>query len=110
MRHFLITKNGVARLMICRDDTDGASEVAKWHAADQAQVTAVREISEADIPEDRDHYLRDAWEDDGGNAVVNMTKAKAAFERAVRAANLDVPQADSARTPTELKALWPVRS
>jgi hypothetical protein len=131
MRHFLITKNGVARVMTCRDDTDGAAEVAKWHPDDQAQVTAIREISEADIPAEADHYLRDGWEDDGGKIVVNMIKARASFNKAVRTAKLakarelqlredigeDVtaeraaltvtPDLAGADTPAKLKALWP---
>ena len=80
MRHFLVTKNGIARYMLCLDGIEAAAVIAKWHPDDQAQVTAIREIQAADLPADHDVYLRDAWEDDGGKIVVNMAKARAAFE------------------------------
>lgn len=152
MRTFIVTIDGVARVhrtyalgkggRVITPDIEGkiedvvpapdmADEVAKWHPDNQAQVTSIREISEADIPVDRDYYLRDAWEDDGEKIVVNMTKARASFNKAVRTAKLakarelqlredigeDVtaeraaltvtPDLAGADTPAKLKALWP---
>ena len=77
MKHFVIVKNGIARIMEAQDFvTDPMDEVAKWAADDQAQVTSVREISKADIPNIRSITMRDAWEDDGTKISVNMTKAR----------------------------------
>lgn len=133
MRTFVITKSGIARIMQCRDDTDGAACVAKWHPDDQAQVTNIREISPDEIPADRDAFLRDAWEDDGTKIAVNVEKAKAAFEkhldreRLAQAALLqrremageDVsaertalqamkPDVRGLKTVAEIKAAWPL--
>lgn len=83
MRTFVITKDGIARVMRTyatdgtQDDPEGLAEVAEWAADSQAQVTSVREISEADIPSIRSITMRDAWEDDGANISVNMVKARA---------------------------------
>lgn len=104
MRVFAITKNGICRIMrtyaidpatgrvsiSSSDAPDGADEVAKWHANDQAQVTTIREIQESDVPV---HYqYKESWRDDGANIVPDMTVAKVIkmdIIRAPRDAELD---------------------
>lgn len=91
MRTFVVTKNGIARIFrtyaldeggwALIDAVDGAPHMAdlianKWHAHHRAQVTNVREITEADIPGARSVAMRDAWEDDGSKIIVNMVKAR----------------------------------
>lgn len=153
MRTFVVTRNGTARVArtyalgpggrSITPDIEGqieeitpapdmADEVARWHPSQFAEVTATREISEADIPALRDAFLRDAWEDDGTSINVNMVKARASFERELREAKLgtarelndretigeDVtsekaalratnPNSSAAATPQALRALWP---
>ena len=132
-KHFIITKGGIARLMEADDSVvDPMDEVAKWHADDQALVTASRAIDLADLPADRDWWAREGWEDDGANITVNMTKVRAAFEQHLDKAKLiearglleremvgeDVtsdkarlrafsPNTAAASTPAALRALWP---
>ena len=113
---------------------DPMTEVAKWAPEIRAQVTATRAIELADLPADRDAYLRDAWEDDGAALTVNMVKARAAFElhlgraKLGKAAELQVREfageniaaekaalqainptalAAGKATPAALKAAWP---
>ncbi len=87
MKTFSITKNGVARIMrsygfdpsIGRytEDAPGAADasdlIAKWHPNHQGQVTAFREIVEADIPND---FFQDAWRDNGQTLSTDMAKAR----------------------------------
>ena len=77
MKNFVIVKAGIARIMEAQDFvTDPMDEVAKWSAANQAQVVSARAILPADIPAARSIALRDAWEDDGAKITVNMAKAR----------------------------------
>ena len=88
MRTFLITKNGVARIMRTyaldkngrtitdpanTDGPEGANEVARWHSRHQAEVTDIREIAEADIP---DAEFKDAWRDSGSSIDIDMPAAR----------------------------------
>ena len=91
MRTFAITKNGVCRIMrtytlgpdrhpLPERGADAADEVAKWHPSDQAEVTTIREIAEADVP-DFNHAnpmvgLKDAWRDTGTAIEVDVDAAK----------------------------------
>lgn len=93
MRTFIITKDGIARVMrtyalgidgrvITPSDTikeakpapDAQDEILKWPAEDQAGVTAVREIAEADIPDVPE--LKEAWRDNGQKVTVDMPLAR----------------------------------
>ena len=96
MRTFIVTKNGVARVMrtyplgmdnrtITPDmpaDTPiktpapDATDViaAQWHSAHSAAVTSVREIAEADVP--ALHEFKDAWRDSGAAVDVDMPEAR----------------------------------
>jgi len=76
MRKFVIVKDGTARIMEAQDSVDPLDEIKKWHPDDQAKVTSVREINESDIPVNRTVALRNAWEDDGSNITVNLSKAR----------------------------------
>ena len=77
MKTFVIVKDGVARIMTAQDNVaDAWDEIKKWHPDDQAKVSSVREISDADIPANRSISLRNAWEDDGSAIVVNLAKAR----------------------------------
>lgn len=89
MRTFLITKNGVARVMRTyalapsgrvitdpTDDTlapDAVNEIAKWHSQHQSEVTNIREIAEGDIP---DTEFKDAWRDNGVSIDIDMPAAR----------------------------------
>ncbi len=95
MRIFLLTKAGVARVfrtyafgpgnrVITSDPRDAGIEeiipapdaadlIAKWHPRHQAEVTNIREIAEADIP---DAEFKDAWRDSGASIDVDMPAAR----------------------------------
>lgn len=103
MRTFIVTRSGVARVMrtyalgpggrvITPRDVgikeitpapDAADEIARWNTDDQAAVASVREISEADIPPDTELWMRNGWEDDGTNIVVNEAKVRAFLEQLI---------------------------
>lgn len=162
MRTFIFIKDGVARVArtyalgpggrTITPDIEGtmeelvpapdmADEIKRWRRENEAGVTSVREIAEADIPDDAS--FKEAWRDDGEKVVVDMSTARAIhmdrireardrelaaldFEtmRAVGAGDdakrdevetrkqalRDIPQTfdlSQAKTPDELKDLWP---
>ena len=98
MRTFVITKNGVARIMRtygldpitgrvlldAPDAPDATAIIAKWHLRHTSQVTQTREITEAEVPITL--TFRDAWEDDGINIIVNMAKAREIHAASITAA------------------------
>jgi hypothetical protein len=116
MRTFVITKNGVARIMrtyavdpvsghVLPDDPDApdaVDEIAKWHPDHQAAVTSVREIAEADVPSSTD--LREAWRDDGANITVDVPAARDAHaERIVDAQASELARLKIAERKQRLK-------
>ena len=85
MKKFVFIKDGVARIMTAQDYvTDPMVEIRKWHSDDQAKVTSVREISANDIPTNTTIAMRDAWEDNGSEITVNLTKARAGKTKEMR--------------------------
>ncbi len=115
MRTFIIINNGVARVLRTyafgpggRSITPGTEGdlpeivpaptaievIAKYHPDKQAKITGSREITEADLPTDTEHWARDGWEDDGATIIINLAKAKASFEKYIitlkRAKALDI--------------------
>jgi len=98
MKVYSITKDGIARIMrLYNDDSTPQDEIAKWHPDDQAGVTDVREISEADIP---DATYKDAWRDDGAALAVDMPAA-----RQIHAARMDSAKRSVMRELMEREAL-----
>lgn len=96
VKTYIVTRNGVACTMrIYKEGCTAESEIAKWHPDLQAEVSSVREISEADIPVATVDFKR-AWRDDGKAIVVDMDAAKEVTrerlraERAPKLAELDV--------------------
>ena len=133
MKHFLITKNGIARLMATDDSVvDPMDEIAKWPEADQAQITAARAIDFVDIPTDQEWWVREGWEDSGVSITVNMSKVRAVFDQYLSDRRRDLardlieremagedvtaektrlqgfsPDTATATTPAALRAMWP---
>lgn len=91
MKHFVITKNGIARIMHASDDVqDPMDEIAKWPDADQAQVTSARQISSDEIPSEK--RLRDAWVDTGTEIRVDLAKARQCTKKVLAAGKLVVDE------------------
>ena len=123
MRTFVITMDGIARIMrtyalgpggrVLIDEVDEAPDalavIAKWHPRHKDQVTSTREIAESDIPP---FLFKDAWEDDGTNIVHDMNKCRVIktdqirAERDIRLAATDVEvlKLDGQAVPVPLKA------
>lgn len=105
MKYFVITKNGIGRIMEAADSvSDPMGEIAKWHPADQAQVTTARRISKSAIP--ADYAYRDAWRDTGSAIEIDMPEARAVHRRIYPDLATD-PRVDAATTIAQLKAVRP---
>lgn len=100
MRIFVITMDGIARIMrtyalspggkVLIDEVanapHAATEIAKWHPRHKDQVTNIREIEKVDIPS---HLFKDAWEDDGVEILINMSKARVIHIKEISAARTE---------------------
>ncbi len=114
MRIFVITKDGIARIMrtyklgpggiVLPDDPDAPDAqdvIAKWHPDDQAQVSAVREIVEDDIP--AFSIFKDAWRDTGAEIEIDMPTARLAHaERIAHAQTTEIARLKVAERASRL--------
>ncbi len=80
MRTYKLGPNGIV-LLDDPDAPDAQAMIAKWHPDDQAEVTAVREINELDVPTSTG--FKDAWRDSGSSITVNLSTSRQIMARQI---------------------------
>lgn len=131
MKTYAIQRNDGVTILKMVEGTDIAQEIEKWKSSyGPVTVVSYKEIAEVDIPSDR--YFRAAWKLDG-SLKVDMDKARTIHMGKIRESRnkrldeldkrkygseydaerqslRDIPTSfdlSAAKTPEELKALWP---
>lgn len=131
-KYIIEMTDGSVSIMSCKNGATPEECVAKWVPERQANVVAITPIESDSVP--RDRTFRRAWKHLGGKVDIDMPKARDVMRDKMRLARqsrlealdvaqlrgldvaaekqtlrdvTDLPGIEAAKTPEELKAVWP---